>query len=96
MAPKKHEVSPIATHVAEAILKKPIPVEEDTMTEVEPSVSADPPPPHHFTLPLPRSISEKVFLKAHPFPCKFDCAKIKKWLSEAKMWASVSVTQEEI
>jgi hypothetical protein len=41
--PKKPEVSPTAALVAQAILKKPDRVEEDTMTGVEPSVPADPP-----------------------------------------------------
>ena len=44
VAPKKPEVSPTAALVAEAIPKKLEPVEEEAMTGVEPSVSANPPP----------------------------------------------------
>ena len=52
VAPKKPKVSPTAAMVAQAILKKPDRVEEDIMTGVEPSVSANPPPSHFFS-PLP-------------------------------------------
>ena len=45
VASEKPEVSLTAAMVAQAILKKPDRVEEDAMTGVEPSVSADPPPP---------------------------------------------------
>ena len=78
VAPEKPEVSPTATMVAQAILKKPDRVEEDAMTGVEPSVSADPPLSRPLFLPAdPRF--EATFLAQHPFPCEFDRARIEKW-----------------
>ena len=91
VALKKPEVSLIAACVAEAILKKPDQMEEDAMEEdamtgFKPSILTDPPPScfSFSSLTHPRSFSETVFLKVHPFPQKFDHMKIKKWLSEAK------------
>jgi hypothetical protein len=86
VAPKKPEVSPIATCVAKAILKKLDQVEEDAMTEVEPSISADPLIIPYFTSPSPlhKSSSAKASLIGCPFPHEFDHMKIEKWLSAAK------------
>ena len=84
MASKKPKVSPIATHMAEAILKKLDQVEKDAMTGVELSIPTDPPPSCFKSLLLPNSFSKKVFLKAFLFPHKFDCVKIERWLAEAK------------
>ena len=67
VAPKKPEVSPTAALVAQAILKKPDRVEEDAMTGVEPSVSADPPLSRPFSPPsCPRYLSEAHFLARNP------------------------------
>ena len=80
VAPKKPEVSPVATCVAEAILKKPVPVEEDTMIGVEPSISADPPNScSQLSHPL-EFVLMRTFLYSSPFPREFDCVKIKAWL----------------
>ena len=56
------------------------------MIEAEPSAPIDPPPfcCNLNYLLLPGAFSKKVFLKVHPFPYKFDCVKIKKWLAKAK------------
>ena len=83
VASEKPEVSPTATMVAQAILKKPDRVEEDAMTGVEPSVSADP-PPSRSSSPLPPSVKETRFLDQFPFPCEFDHARIAGWLNKAK------------
>jgi hypothetical protein len=86
VAPKKPEVSSTAALMAQAILKKPDRVEEDAMTGVEPSVSADPPPSCPFSpLPsIPRYHSEAHFLAHNPFPHEFDCAGIEKWFRFVK------------
>ena len=89
VAPKKPEVSPTTTMVAQAILKKPDQVEEDAMTGVEPSVPADPPCSRPFS-PSPRiflPFTEEEFTFGYSFPCEFDHVKIEKWLREAKSCA---------
>ena len=86
VASEKPEVSPTTAMVAQAILKKPDRVEEDAMTGVEPSVSADPPPSRPFS-PLPsihRYNSEAHFLARNPFPREFDRARIEKWFRYSK------------
>jgi hypothetical protein len=82
VALKKPEVSPTTTLVAQAILKKPDQVGEDAMTGVEPSVSAN--PYHSCTFLSSLSVGESFFLTHCPFHHKFDCARIKKWLSQVK------------
>ena len=84
VAPKKPEVSPTAALVAQAILKMPDRVEEDTMTAVEPSVSADPPLSHPFSPPVHRPSFEEYFLAHNPFPHEFDRVGIEKWFRLAK------------
>ena len=86
-ASEKPEVSPVAAAVASAILKKPDRVEEDAMTGVVPSVSADPPPSRLSSpLPtLPRYHSEAHFLQHNPFPREFDRARIQRWLRFARI-----------
>ena len=85
VAPKKPEVSPTAALVAQAILKKPDRVQEDAMTGVEPSVSADPPPSRPFSPPSrPRYHTEGYFLSCNPFPREFDRVKIEHWFRYAK------------
>jgi hypothetical protein len=84
VAPKKPEVSPTTTMVAQAILKKPDRVEEDAMTGVEPSVSADPPPSRTFSPADVSSFVEEVFLLSNPFPREFDRLKILEWLQKVK------------
>ena len=62
VASKKPEVSLTAATVAQAILKKPDRVEEDAMTGVEPSVSANPPRPRTPLPPAYHSFIEELFL----------------------------------
>ena len=83
VASEKPEVSPTAALVAEAILKKPDRVEEDAMTGVEPSVSADPPLSRPLFLPAYPQF-EAAFLAQYPFPHEFDHARIEKWFRLVK------------
>ena len=85
VASEKPEVSPTAAMVAQAILKKPDRVEEDAMTGVEPSVSANPLPSRPlFTPAYPQF--EATFLAQHPFPREFDRARIEKWFGMVKQF----------
>jgi hypothetical protein len=84
VASEKPMPSPLAATVASAILKKPDRVEEDAMTGVEPSVSADPPPPAPLHATHPLQVSEGIFLQVVPFPREFDRAKITGWIKKLR------------
>ena len=76
MALKKPKVSLTTALVAQAILKRLELVEDEAMTGVKPSVSANPPPPTSIPLSfMPPGIIgmlEEDFIAMNPFPCQFD------------------------